>query len=130
MGFPIATSLPCIIRRRYERFERAAGDTAWTGARAEDLRARAQRRKTVCSRAAGFAGAKGEGNPCAAGVPLCCGRSGADTMRANREAFYGWRIVPRMLRDVSKRKLSVKILGAHLPAPVLFGPGWRSGNRS
>jgi len=51
-------------------------------------------------------------------------------MRANREAFYGWRIVPRMLRDVSKRKLSVKILGAHLPAPVLFGPGWRSGNRS
>jgi len=27
------------------------------------------------------------------------GAGGEDTMRANREAFYRWRIVPRMLRD-------------------------------
>ncbi len=50
------------------------------------------------------------------------GAGGEDTMRCNREAFYGWRIVPRMLRDVSKRDLSVELLGARLPAPVLLGP--------
>jgi len=47
---------------------------------------------------------------------------GEDTMRANREAFYRWRIVPRMLRDVAKRDLSVEVLGALLPAPILLGP--------
>src|SRR2546426_1649734 len=50
------------------------------------------------------------------------GAGGEDTMRANREAFYHWRIVPRMLRDVAKRDLSVELLGARLPAPVLLGP--------
>ncbi len=50
------------------------------------------------------------------------GASGEDTMRANREAFYRWRIVPRMLRDVSQRDLSVELLGAQLPAPVILGP--------
>ncbi len=50
------------------------------------------------------------------------GAGGEDTMRGNREAFYRWRIVPRMLRDVSKRDLSVELLGARLPAPVLLGP--------
>ena len=50
------------------------------------------------------------------------GAGGEDTMRANREAFYRWRIVPRMLRDVAKRDLSVELLGARLPAPILLGP--------
>src|SRR5207249_2851065 len=50
------------------------------------------------------------------------GAGGEDTMRANREALYRWRIVPRMLRDVSKRDLSVEVLGARLPAPVLLAP--------
>jgi len=50
------------------------------------------------------------------------GAGGEDTMRANREAFYRWRIVPRMLRDVAKRDLSVQLLGARLPAPILLGP--------
>jgi lactate 2-monooxygenase len=50
------------------------------------------------------------------------GAGGEETMRANREAFYRWRIVPRMLRDVAKRDLSVELLGARLPAPVLLGP--------
>ncbi len=50
------------------------------------------------------------------------GAGGEDTMHANREAFYRWRIVPRMLRDVSKRDLSVELLGARLPTPVLLGP--------
>jgi len=50
------------------------------------------------------------------------GAGGQNTMRANIEAFYRWRIVPRMLRDVSARDLSVELLGAKLPAPVLLGP--------
>src|SRR5216684_3885483 len=50
------------------------------------------------------------------------GAGGEDTMRANREAFYRWRIVPRMLRDVAKRDLSMEVPGALLPAPILLGP--------
>src|SRR5229473_6886302 len=50
------------------------------------------------------------------------GAGGEDTVRANGEAFYRWRIVPRMLRDVSKRDLSVEVLAARLPAPVILGP--------
>jgi len=50
------------------------------------------------------------------------GAGGEDTVRANREAFYRWRIVPRMLRDVSRRDLSVDLLGMRLPVPVILGP--------
>src|SRR5438067_637203 len=50
------------------------------------------------------------------------GAGGENTMRANLEAFDHWRIVPRMLRDVSQRDLSVEILGAKLPAPLILGP--------
>jgi isopentenyl diphosphate isomerase/L-lactate dehydrogenase-like FMN-dependent dehydrogenase len=45
-----------------------------------------------------------------------------DTMRANRTAFARWRIVPRMLRDVSSRDGSVDILGTPMPAPVMLAP--------
>jgi lactate 2-monooxygenase len=50
------------------------------------------------------------------------GAGGEQTMRANLEAFYRWRIVPRVLRDVSKRDLSVEVLGKQWPAPVMLGP--------
>ena len=50
------------------------------------------------------------------------GAGGELTMRANREAFYRWRIVPRMLRNVSSRDLSAEALGVKLPAPVILGP--------
>jgi isopentenyl diphosphate isomerase/L-lactate dehydrogenase-like FMN-dependent dehydrogenase len=50
------------------------------------------------------------------------GAGGESTIRANGEAFYRWRIVPRMLRDVSKRDLSVELFGEQLPAPVILGP--------
>src|ERR1051326_4822109 len=51
------------------------------------------------------------------------GGAGAEwTMRANRQAFYRWRIVPRMLRDISQRDLSIELLGMKLPAPLLLGP--------
>jgi isopentenyl diphosphate isomerase/L-lactate dehydrogenase-like FMN-dependent dehydrogenase len=45
-----------------------------------------------------------------------------DTMRANLEAFRRWRIVPRMLRDVAQRDLSVEVLGTRMPAPVMLAP--------
>jgi isopentenyl diphosphate isomerase/L-lactate dehydrogenase-like FMN-dependent dehydrogenase len=44
------------------------------------------------------------------------------TMRANRAAFDRWRIVPRMLRDVSERDSSVELFGRTLPAPFLVAP--------
>ncbi|NKQ54166.1 alpha-hydroxy-acid oxidizing protein [Amycolatopsis sp. K13G38] len=47
--------------------------------------------------------------------------SGA-TMRANREAFDRWKIVPRMLTDATERDLSVTLFGRRLPAPVLLAP--------
>jgi L-lactate dehydrogenase (cytochrome) len=45
-----------------------------------------------------------------------------ETMRSNLEAFRRWRIVPRMLRDVSERNLSVTVLGTEMPAPLLLAP--------
>jgi len=44
------------------------------------------------------------------------------TIRANREAFDEWRIVPRMLRDVSERTLERTVLGTKLSAPILLAP--------
>ena len=57
-------------------------------------------------------------------VGYVSGGAGAeDTMRANREAFDRWRIVPRMLRGIpAERDLSVSLLGTPMPAPVLLGP--------
>jgi isopentenyl diphosphate isomerase/L-lactate dehydrogenase-like FMN-dependent dehydrogenase len=51
------------------------------------------------------------------------GAGGEETMRANREAFDHWRIVPRMLLGVpAHRDLSTTILGTPMPAPVMLGP--------
>jgi lactate 2-monooxygenase len=50
------------------------------------------------------------------------GAGGERTMQANLDAFSRWQIVPRMLRDVSQRDLSVEVLGEPLPAPLLLGP--------
>jgi lactate 2-monooxygenase len=44
------------------------------------------------------------------------------TMAANRAAFDRWRIVPRVLRDVSDRDLSVELLGRRLSTPFLLAP--------
>ncbi|MDX3237811.1 lactate 2-monooxygenase [Streptomyces sp. ME03-5709C] len=44
------------------------------------------------------------------------------TERANREALDRVRIVPRVLRDVSARDLSVEVLGRTLSAPLALGP--------
>jgi lactate 2-monooxygenase len=50
------------------------------------------------------------------------GAGAEDTMRANEEAFRRWRIVPRMLRDVSDRDLSRAVLGTDCPAPLGLAP--------
>jgi lactate 2-monooxygenase len=44
------------------------------------------------------------------------------TMRENRQAFERWRIVPRMLGDVSRRDLGIRLFGRDLPSPVLLAP--------
>lgn len=44
------------------------------------------------------------------------------TVRANREAFETWRILPRMLRDVAQRDLSTSVLGTEFPAPAMLAP--------
>jgi isopentenyl diphosphate isomerase/L-lactate dehydrogenase-like FMN-dependent dehydrogenase len=55
-------------------------------------------------------------------VYVAGGAGAEDTVRANRDAFRRWRIVPRFLRDVSRRDLTVELLGRRLPAPVLVAP--------
>ncbi|MFE2224988.1 lactate 2-monooxygenase [Streptomyces kronopolitis] len=44
------------------------------------------------------------------------------TAAANRAALDRRRIVPRMLRDVAERDLSVEVLGRSLPAPLALAP--------
>lgn len=50
------------------------------------------------------------------------GAGAEDTMRANREAFYRWRLRPRMLRNVERRTLEIDLFGRRLPAPILLAP--------
>ncbi|MEN2739027.1 alpha-hydroxy-acid oxidizing protein [Microbacterium sp. X-17] len=44
------------------------------------------------------------------------------TDRADTEAFARRRIVPRVLRDVSTRDLSIELFGRRLPTPLLLAP--------
>ncbi|KAL6309408.1 L-lactate dehydrogenase [Sparassis latifolia] len=44
------------------------------------------------------------------------------TDRANREAFYRWRIVPRTLVDTNVRDLTTTLFGHRVPAPIIFAP--------
>jgi lactate 2-monooxygenase len=50
------------------------------------------------------------------------GASAEQTMRANLRAFERRQIVPRMLRDVSTRRLATTVLGTVMPAPVMLAP--------
>ena len=45
-----------------------------------------------------------------------------DTQRENLEAFRRWRLLPRMLRDVSARDLRTKVLDTELAAPIVLAP--------
>jgi hypothetical protein len=53
---------------------------------------------------------------------LAGGAGSEETMRANREAFRRWRIVPRFLRDVSRRDHGIDVLGLKLRAPIMLAP--------
>jgi isopentenyl diphosphate isomerase/L-lactate dehydrogenase-like FMN-dependent dehydrogenase len=51
------------------------------------------------------------------------GSSGAESTSAeNRRAFERWRTVPRMLRDVSDRDLSIELFGHRYSSPVIAAP--------
>jgi lactate 2-monooxygenase len=50
------------------------------------------------------------------------GAGNEETMRENRAAFERWRIVPRMLRDVSTRETAVDVLGTRMPSPFALCP--------
>src|SRR4051794_31694133 len=53
---------------------------------------------------------------------IAAGAGTESTVRANREAFERWRIVPRVLRDVADRDTSVELFGRRLPSPFLLAP--------
>jgi lactate 2-monooxygenase len=50
------------------------------------------------------------------------GAGQGETMRANRDGFRRWRIVPRMLRDVAERDTGVELFGRRLESPFLLAP--------
>jgi lactate 2-monooxygenase len=57
------------------------------------------------------------------GYAYIAGGAGTEeTIRENRTAFERWRIVPRMLRDVSRRETSVELLGTPFPSPFALCP--------
>ncbi len=47
---------------------------------------------------------------------------GEETAANNRSALDAWRIVPRVLRDVSERDLGIELFGHHYPTPVIAAP--------
>jgi lactate 2-monooxygenase len=50
------------------------------------------------------------------------GAGNESTMISNRSAFEKYRIVPRMLRNVTKRDTSISLFGQQLPSPFLLSP--------
>jgi lactate 2-monooxygenase len=53
---------------------------------------------------------------------IACGAGFEHTVEENTAAFDRWRIVPRMLRDVAARDLSIELFGRKLNAPLLIAP--------
>jgi isopentenyl diphosphate isomerase/L-lactate dehydrogenase-like FMN-dependent dehydrogenase len=53
---------------------------------------------------------------------VAAGAGSEETLRANRAAFERWRIVPRMLRDVSERDTGIELFGRRLDSPFLLAP--------
>jgi lactate 2-monooxygenase len=57
------------------------------------------------------------------GYAYVAGGAGAEsTIRANREGFERRRIVPRVLRDVSRADTGIELLGRRLDSPLLLCP--------
>jgi lactate 2-monooxygenase len=53
---------------------------------------------------------------------IACGAGFEHTAEENTAAFDRWRIVPRMLRDVAQRDLSIELFGRKLMTPLLVAP--------
>jgi lactate 2-monooxygenase len=53
---------------------------------------------------------------------IAAGAGNEGTLEANRAGFDRWRIVPRMLRDVSEGDTGIELLGQKLPGPFLLAP--------
>jgi lactate 2-monooxygenase len=53
---------------------------------------------------------------------IACGAGFEQTVEENAAAFDRWRIVPRMLRDVAQRDLSIELFGRKLNSPLLIAP--------
>src|SRR3954452_9785025 len=53
---------------------------------------------------------------------IAAGAGTEQTVQANRAAFERWKIVPRMLRDVSRRDTSVELFGQRLESPFMLAP--------
>src|SRR5713101_4485681 len=59
----------------------------------------------------------------AEGFAYFVGGAGVEsTIAVNRADLDRWRIVPRMLRDVSVRDTSIELYGRRLPSPFLLAP--------
>lgn len=59
----------------------------------------------------------------AAAWAYVAGSSGAElTASNNRRALDRWQIVPRVLRDVSERDLSIELFGVRYPTPIMAAP--------
>lgn len=51
------------------------------------------------------------------------GAAGAErTMKYNKQGFENWRILPKMLKDVSAADTSTRVFGQQIPAPILLAP--------
>ncbi len=53
---------------------------------------------------------------------IMAGAGMEDTMKQNRKDFNSWRILPRMLRDVSSRDIAVTLFNKKYPTPLLTCP--------
>lgn len=53
---------------------------------------------------------------------LAGGAGNESTLTSNTQSFEQYKIVPRMLRDVSVRDMSIELLGQKLPSPILLAP--------
>lgn len=53
---------------------------------------------------------------------IATGAGTEGTVRENRAAFDRWRIVPRVLRDVSDRDTAVELFGTRFPSPFMLAP--------
>lgn len=51
-----------------------------------------------------------------------CNAGNGSTHRANREAFYRWKILPRMCVDTNARDTSIELFGHKISAPICFAP--------